>query len=532
MPNFVTFPGSHRDLSPHSRAAGAVDLAQATRITLNVRSKGDLAELEARAKTIAATPLAQRKYLSHTDLERFYGASAGDLDKIEAYARKHDLRVVHRSALARSITLAGTLGTILAAFPADVRLYHSPMGTYRGRTGHISLPEELIEIVTGIFGFDTRPKQRAPFRARALARQNAGPGAGQGVAATEFATRYKFPAKSGSKTLNGAGQTIAIIELGGGYRHADLVAFFHEIGQPIPVTSAIGVDHSRNAPSDAQSADGEVMLDIEVAGAVVPMARFAVYFGPNEGDKGFLDTISAAIHDTQRKPGVISISWGSSESLSDKQGIDAYHQLFVAAAALGITICVASGDHGTANTTADAWDGGIHVDHPSCDPMVLSCGGTQIDNGVDVVWNDSTTLTNGGWAGGGGVSVVYPLPDYQANANVPVSLVSGNPGRGVPDIAMSATDYFTRVDSYEGPSGGTSAVAPLMAALVAKLNQAKGKNVGYLNPFLYAHPGAFTDVTSGTNALNGGPNGYAAKAGWDAATGLGTPDGDALLALL
>jgi len=532
MPGFIPIAGSQRELQHASRSAGSADLAAPTRVTVRLRSKGDLAALTAKVQELAATPLAEREYLTHADLERLYGATQDDLDKVEDYGRRHDLVVVHRSALERAVTLSGRLGNVLAAFPADVRLYHSPMGTYRGRTGHISLPDDLSDIVTGVFGLDTRPKSRAPFRARALAHQNSGPGGSKGLAATEFAARYKFPAMAGTATLDGSGQTIAIIELGGGYRHADLAVFFHEIGQPLPVVSAIGVDHSRNAPSDPRSADGEVMLDIEVAGAVVPKARLAVYFGPNEGDKGFLDTISAAVYDAQRKPSVISISWGASESLNDKQGVDAYHQLFTAAAALGITICAASGDHGTANETADNWDGGIHVNHPACDPMVLSCGGTQIDNDVDVAWNDGTTLAHGGWAGGGGVSILFPLPDYQAQAGVPLSLVSGLAGRGVPDIAMSATNYFTRVDSFEGASGGTSAVAPLMAALVARFNQAKSKNVGFLNPFLYANPGAFTDVVNGTIALNGGPNGYAAGTGWDAATGLGTPNGEALLARL
>jgi len=532
MPGFIPIKGSRRELQHNSRAAGAADLADPTRVTIRLRSKGDLDALDAKVRELAGTPLAEREYLTHAELEQHYGAAQADLDKVEAYGRQHDLVVVHRSALERTVTLSGRLGNVLAAFPADVRLYHSPMGTYRGRTGHISLPEDLSDIVTGVFGLDTRPKSRAPFRARALAQQNAGPGGSKGVAATEFAARYRFPTQAGTTTLDGTGQTIAIIELGGGYRHADLAAFFHEIGQPLPVVSAIGVDHSRNAPSEPRSADGEVMLDIEVAGAVVPKARLAVYFGPNEGDKGFLDTISAAVYDRQRKPGVISISWGASESLNDKQGVEAYHQLFTAAAALGITICAASGDHGTANDTAHTWDGGLHVNHPSCDPMVLACGGTQIDNDVDVAWNDGTPLSQGGWAGGGGVSIIFPLPDYQAHANVPVSLVSGMAGRGVPDIAMSATNYFTRVDSFEGPSGGTSAVAPLMAALIARFNQAKGKNAGFLNPFLYANPGGFTDVVSGTIALNGGPNGYAAAPGWDAATGLGTPNGEALLALL
>jgi kumamolisin len=300
------------------------------------------------------------------------------------------------------------------------------------------------------------------------------------------------------------------------------------------------VDHAGNKPTTADSDDGEVMLDIEVAGAVAPNAKFAVYFAPNNGDQGFIDAISAAVHDSERNPGVISISWGGPESSTDQQGIAAFHELFVAAAAVGITVCVASGDHGTADSDAADWDGNIHVDHPAVDDMVLGCGGTQIDaNGRDVVWNDGTAFDKsvaggGGWASGGGISTIIAVPAYQGEARLPLSIATEKPGRGVPDIAMSATNYFTRVDSDEGASGGTSAVAPLMSALVALLNQAKGKNVGFLNTLLYAnaHAGVVHDVTSGTNAIHDTVKGYTAGHGWDACSGLGTPDGGAILAKL
>jgi len=137
----------------------------------------------------------------------------------------------------------------------------------------------------------------------------------------------------------------------------------------------------------------------------------------------------------------------------------------------------------------------------------------------------------GGWASGGGISGAFLVPAYQKDAKLPLSIDTGKPGRGVPDIAMSATNYFTRVDGSEGASGGTSAVAPLMAGLVARLNQAKKKNVGFLNPFLYskAGTGIVHSVESGTNAIKSTVKGYTAGPGWDACTGLGTPDGTAIL---
>ena len=250
----------------------------------------------------------------------------------------------------------------------------------------------------------------------------------------------------------------------------------------MPKVAAVSVDHVGNHPTKSGADDGEVMLDIEVAVQWRPRQPSPFSCAPNT-NKGFLDAINFAIHDTQRKPSVISISWGGPEVAADQDRVWTLITKCFQAAAVGVTVCTASGDHGTADQEASQWDKKIHVDHPSVDPAVLACGGTQISSsGKDVVWNDGTkfnthVLGGGGWASGGGISQTFPVPDYQKNASLPVSIDTGKPGRGVPDIAMSATDYFTRVQGSEGASGGTSAVAPLMAGLVALLNQAKKRRM-------------------------------------------------------
>ena len=533
MTSLIALPGSARHVLPNSRAIGAIDPTEVASVTVRVRSMGDDAALEQFVHEQSTLPLNERKYMTRDELAARHGASAEDLDLVERVADQHNLTVVHRDAAERSIVLRGRLGDLLNAFPADVQMYDHPGGAYRGRRGDICVPKSLDGVVTGIFGFDTRPKRRS--RAARSAVAMGGPDGENGVPSTTFAKRYDFPTVYNGATLDGSGQTIAIIELGGGFRKSDLKVYFNEIGVGAPHVTAVSVDHAGNSPSSPDSADGEVMLDIEVAGAVAPNARFAIYFAPNEGNKGFIDAISAAIHDKERKPGVISISWGSPESSNEAQAIQAFHELFVAAASLGVTVCAATGDHGVADLDGQSWDGKIHVDHPAVDDMVLACGGTQVDNNVDVVWNDGTPFSGdngggGGWATGGGVSTIFAVPNYQVNANLPVSLLTGKAGRGIPDIAMSATNYFTRVDTSEGPSGGTSAVAPLMSALVALLNQAKGKNVGFLNPWMYAHPDAFVDVVTGDNGIKNVIKGYQAGPRWDACSGLGTPDGAKILA--
>ncbi len=269
------------------------------------------------------------------------------------------------------------------------------------------------------------------------------------------------------------------------------------------------------------------MLDIEVAAAIAPKARIAVYFAPNT-DKGFLDAITMAIHDKTNKPSVISISWGGPEISWTQQSMYSMDQSFQAAATLGVSICVASGDNGSADGVKD---GKSHVDFPASSPFVLACGGTKLIAAGDIissetVWNEGIDSSTGG-----GVSEFFPLPAYQNNAGVPASVnPGGHKGRGVPDVAGDAdpqTGYVVRVDGQDFVFGGTSAVAPLWAGLVALINQKSGNHAGFLNPLIYGAPfvgsGSFQDITSGNNGA------YTAKKGWDATTGWGTPNGAKLL---
>jgi kumamolisin len=512
---FVTLEGSQRKPLANSRAVGTPDPTGVTSITVRLRPVNNIAALTATVEELYARPLAKRTYFTRDELTHRHGARREDLDAIEHFAQRHNLTVSHRSAAERSLTLTGHLSDVLTAFPAKLNMYEHSTGTYRGRSGAISVPREFHGIITGVFGLDTRPNGKASYRPRTHTASHL-------VPSTAFAKRYNFP------NLDGAGQCIGIVELGGGFTHRDLNAYFRKIGIAPPNVSAISVHHG--GARKPQFADGEVMLDIEVAGAVAPQARLAVYFAPQRGS-GFLDAVNAAVHDAERSPNVISISWSSPEDPNAQQTITAFHEIFLEAAALGITICASAGDHGTAGMDATDWDRKIHVAHPSTDDLVLACGGTQIDeHGNDIVWNDGTPLSAGGWASGGGISQTRPVPAYQRKVKLPPPL-TGKRGRGVPDIAMSATGYLSRVHGTQGPQGGTSAVAPLTAGLVALLNQAKRKNVGWLNPFLYANAGKgiVKYVTEGTNAIALTTKGYRARAGWNACAGLGTPDGAEIL---
>jgi kumamolisin len=193
----------------------------------------------------------------------------------------------------------------------------------------------------------------------------------------------------------------------------------------------------------------------------------------------------------------------------------------MSAVALGVTITAAAGDSGSSDGQTD---GKAHVDFPASSPYVLACGGTKLEKSRETVWNDGN-----GWATGGGISDIFPVPDYQKKISLPQSVNSPqNAGRGIPDIAAnadSATGYNILVDGQWSVIGGTSAVAPLMAGLVALANQKLKRWVGFINPKLYlAKPDVFKDITEGNNTT-AKAGGYSARKGWDACTGLGVPLG-------
>ncbi|HEY6987033.1 MAG TPA: protease pro-enzyme activation domain-containing protein [Bryobacteraceae bacterium] len=448
------------------------------------------------------------------------GAHSGDLDVVERFAHHSHLTVVDSNARKRRVLLTGSVDDFSNAFGTELARYESEQTghTFRCRSGALTIPQELQDCVVAVLGLDTRPLAKPHFRkARAVE-----------VAFTpiEVATLYDFP-----KDIFGAGQTIAIIELGGGYTTADLTAYFKGLNVPMPKVTAVSVDGGKNTPGS--DADGEVLLDIEIAGAIAYQANIAVYFAPNT-DQGFVDAITDAVHDTARKPSVISISWGASEDAWTDQARAAMNAALEDAAALGVTVTAASGDNGS---TDGETDGKLHVDFPASSPYALACGGTALygsGNKIssEVVWNE-TAKNNG--ATGGGVSGAFALPSYQNSARVPPQPQTNFAGRGVPDVsgdADPATGYKVRVNGQDQVYGGTSAVAPLWAALIALLNQKLGAPIGFLQPKLYSlPPAAFRDITSGNND-DGGHGNYSARSGWDACTGLGSPNGAALLSAL
>lgn len=518
----VPVSGSERAALPGSRVIASANPDEVIQVTMRLRPRTPLNSSELIRK--GAQPAHEREHLTHEEYEQRHGASPDDVAKVEDFAHQHQLAIAETDLGRRTVMLSGTVSTFNKAFDVDLKECEHEGMRYRGRVGAVHIPAELSGIVTGVFGLDNRPQAKPHFRRRTTQPGIAAHASSVSYTPIQVAQAYNFP--SG---LDGSGQTIALIELGGGYRSRDLSNYFKKLGIKQPKITAVSVDGGHNkATGDPNGPDGEVVLDIEVAGAVAPASKIVVYFAPNT-DAGFLDAITKAVHDTNNKPSVVSISWGGPEESFTQQSLAAYDEAFQAAAALGVTVCAASGDNGS---TDGATDGKQHVDFPASDPFVLACGGTSLritgKTAVESVWNEQPQ----GGATGGGISDVFALPDYQKNAEIPPSANDHKTRRGVPDVAGDAdpqTGYEIFVDGQSSVFGGTSAVAPLMAGLTARLNQQAGKAVGLLNPVLYQQgeaAGVFHDVTQGNNGA------YAAAAGWDACTGLGSPDGTKLLGVL
>ncbi len=520
----VSLVGSKRDAVTGARVLGDANPAERLEVSLIVRRRSAPA-MHARVAALA-TSNGATEFLSREDFASAYGAEAADFGRVRMFASTHGLSVVEEDAARRTVVLSGTVQQMSGAFGVTLQQVAFPGGTYRGRTGEVQLPAELAGIVEAVLGLDNRPQAKPYFRAR--------PSPGNvnwhtpstdqmSFAPPQMASLYGFPQGTGQ------GQCVALIELGGGFRPADLNAYFEALNVASPTVEAISVDHGKNAPTgDPNGPDGEVMLDVEVVGAIAPQARVAVYFAPNT-DAGFIDAITTAIHDSTNKPSVISISWGGAESTWTPQAVAAMDDAFQAAALMGITVCAASGDHGASDGAANGQD---NVDFPASSPHVLACGGTSVramQSKIvrETVWNDGVS----GGASGGGISSIFPIPAWQAGVTVTDS--GGNarplPKRGVPDVAANAdpdTGYVVRVDGNELVLGGTSAVSPLWAALIARINEKRGKPVGYVNPQIYQNPKALRDITQGSNGD------YEATVGWDACTGIGSPNGAALANVL
>jgi kumamolisin len=427
--NRVPLRGSKRAPVPGASPVGPIDPSEEVTVTLLLRRRSG-----AQLPDLAEARDSRRGPMSREEFAESFGADPSDVNAIRAFATDHHLDVRQVNMPGRTVSLSGTAAAMSAAFDVELRRYSHPGGEYRGREGEITLPPDIAGIVEGVFGLDDRPQVRPRIRWIPTEVGIAASAVTKSFKVPQVAQLYAFPTN-----VTGTGQCIAILEFGGGYRDADVQQFFQNLNITAPTVTAVSVDGAQNNfgnPNTSQNdadADGEVALDIEVAGAVAPGASIAVYFAPNS-DQAFVDATTTAIHDTANNPSIISISWGGPEDDWTDQTRLALDSAFADAALLGVTVFVAAGDHGSADRppiTSDqngnpianpAYDGLAHADFPASSPHAVACGGTHLEGDTAVISTETVWNDGDGWATGGGVSDFFDPPTWQANANVPTSV--------------------------------------------------------------------------------------------------------------
>jgi kumamolisin len=521
-------PKDHKELNPTPGN-------EPVTVTLVLRRRQGGTQLKG-VKEFSAMPKGAKQSLSHAEFAENYGADPKELDQVSSWARSQGLELVNTNAARRTVVVRANVDKINKAFAVQLHDYESPRGKYLGHEGTANLPTEVAKVVEGVFGLDNHPVRAQHFSTARRQNPNDPPGT-KPLSPQQVAQLYDFPPG------DGAGQTIGIYEMEtrdgrAGYTTQDLSdtmrAFGGGLSIPVPIDVAVG------GVTNSGVSDGETGLDITIASAIAQKAKIAVYFTGG--------TTQSIIHALQRMihpdpadpvPTVISISygWGPDDLNAGSFTDRAYAQigqLFQDAANLSITVLVSSGDSGAFIESPTI----AQTSYPATEPWVTACGGTTIGKiqGIsyaEYVWNDTGAAGPG--ATGGGVSDRFEPPDYQNGIGVPKRISTNKAGRGIPDIAGNASEnsgYPQFIIGRSQPVGGTSAVAPLYAGLIARINANLGFTVGFINPTLYSlAANTFRGLSAPPGPANnsfGDVKGYSASSGWNACTGLGSVKGTAL----
>ncbi|HEY1762498.1 MAG TPA: S53 family peptidase [Acidimicrobiales bacterium] len=483
-----------------------------------------------------------------------FGASSATVHAVEHYFSTYGFRIGALSAGHDILHVTGTTGDIARAFDAPVETVRLSTGALDAHfTSSASLPSTLAHDVTAVAGLDSVVPESTNLAtthasASAVTAPTACPAAGSSTGTTpnsvggytvqQQAALYGF---SGAWTAGdtGVGQTIGVYELAT-FDASDVQTFFNCYGLASTV-SAVNVDGGPTNSDNAGNAPDEATLDVEETAALAPGATIEVYQGTNN-NSGPTDTYTQmASNDTAT---IITTSWGVCEAQTDGAA-QAEQTIFQEMAAQGQTVVAAAGDDGSSDC-ADTSEptSAVAVDDPASQPYVTGVGGLDVANIeplTESVWNDNCTQSDCG-AGGGGASSLWSRPSWQVAPGISTSTgtmrmvpdlsVMGDPATGFIQYYTGTGSGFCRhsCSGGWGAIGGTSIGAPLVSDLIAVAAQACGvPRLGFVNPSLYAMATTgFVDVTTGNNDLyNVGE--YSAGAGYDMASGLGTPNGAAFL---
>jgi kumamolisin len=325
----------------------------------------------------------------------------------------------------------------------------------------------------------------------------------------DMLTHYAVP--SG---LDGTGERISFVQLGGCYDLRELDSFFRQCGIPCPriASRVVTGQCMERRPNWSNRYDREVVSGLQIAGGVAPKAQYCVYFAMNT-ERGYLQAFRAAISDDEA-PSAVCLTWTKPEEQCSDDFVAEFVDLLQEAADKSITICSTSGNRGPWNI---GQNGSAGAQFPGSSPLVLSCGGTRIwmtESGAlrEVVWNDGLE------ASGGGQSRRFGRPEWQRNDHGAVRSINPT-GRMVPDVAANAA-FEVMVGDRRCFIVGTSAAAALWTGFIALMNQGLRQRLGHLNRSLYQELAGRTGLrrVAGDDSLSLGE-----LDGWGLTTGLGTP---------
>ena len=485
----------------------------------------------------------------------------------------------------------GAIHEIESAF--DIKMQYFDYNGFKllGHTGELSIPVELDGLVYGVGGLTELPPlprldslvNEHKKKERKIRRRSPGKPGGEAADAEpekrftslDYAKLYNYPEKYKGKTLDGEGRIYAMISMGGAWETAkkDVEKYCKLIGVPMPVVKTYyqegfkEVSTSSTDPAEIQAQldrnNGELAMDLQVPIAIVPKAEYHIYF-VQQNFTGLQWGISTAAYgskkypaDSKSTPDVMAISWSFRESLVAPRQYQFFNSLILEPATkVGMTIFASSGDWGSSNNTNPPE---LCVNGPASSPYVVAVGGTRLDIRNDgsyeeSLWKGTEEALGRKWAvaSGGGFSNLFP--NEQGDKEIYNSYLDDIYAQdhrfnefktkvGVPDVSALSTSsedgYFLVLDGKAKQyPGGTSASAPMWAALALRIGQALGKKLGnirddlYTEEFLAEMPlNNITDTSKANNSLNPEQlkDTWLTAAGWDPCTGLGTPDGEKLL---
>ncbi len=560
---------------------GLVQTEAKLQVHLVLRPRPGSPSLEETAREVTQT----RQFWDIEQYGQAFAASGSDLEVVRSFARNHQLKVVSEQPLWRTVTLEGQRSALQRAFSVTLRECPKEAKHFRPRSRPMPLADELSGVVQWIFGLERLWQDQQPIAPLALAsvhparepvdwEENQTQVSEQSpwsfLPPTRFAELYDFP-----REFQGEGVCLGVLTLLGDYHPSDMKRFFEELDMPMPDIRRVGVGHLGKGPDDW--ANLEVTMDVQVAAACAPKARTVVYFPDARSYEDvtawtYFKVYAMALFDTENRPHVLTLSAGLPEDLSGIwiQGeADILEELFMAAAILGVTICLPSGDSGSFYPTSQGmFSAPSLVYYPGSSPWVLCCGGTslvmkdgrvvdevvwnRLGNNMNLIYGKVGSLANLG-SSTGGVSTYFLRPEWQEHVpGMPEATlydftewVFSRPrvfrGRGCPDVSAHADflmGYRILVNGVHRYGGGTSASTPLISALLARICEGLGskgqpRRLGFLNPLLYELQLEHKEQIC-RPIVRGNNGGYSAspELEWNACTGLGALLGTPLLMAL